>query len=333
MRHTEKSELTDRSGRPVTYLRLSVTDRCDLRCSYCMPVSTHFVPRDGLLSLEEHLQLVHVFVGMGVRKVRLTGGEPLVRRGLASLVKAITMLPAAPDVVLTTNGTQLAKHADELKAAGLSRINISLDSLDAATFRRITHTGDVRSVLDGLFAAKWAGFERIKLNVVAMRGVNEHELVSLVAFATRHAFNISFIEEMPFGDAARDRSRTFMSSDEVREQIGAAFPLVPTTETTGGPARYYRVPGTETRVGFISPHSHTFCDSCNRVRVSATGDLYTCLASNHTAPLLPLLRSASYNPQQVEAAIRSALGAKPAGHNFGKTVTAHPVRFMSRTGG
>lgn len=333
MSSSDHAALTDRSGRSISYLRLSVTDRCDFRCSYCMPVSARFMPREQLMTLEENLELVRVFVGMGVRKVRLTGGEPLVRKGLTSLVRDIAALPQAPDVVLTTNGSQLGSHAQDLKAAGLSRINVSLDSLDSGNFRRITHSGRLEQVLDGLFAAKWAGFERIKLNVVAMRGVNDHEIVPLVEFAVRHGFNISFVEEMPFGDGARDRQHSFMSSAEVRSNIEAAFPVVPTTETTGGPARYYRVPGTETRVGFISPHSHNFCDTCNRLRVAANGELYTCLASNSTVPLLPLLRAASVDPTHVRDAILRAIGNKPSGHDFASQHAYQTVRFMSRTGG
>lgn len=333
MIRSDETALTDSSGRAISYLRLSVTDRCDFRCSYCMPVSARFMPREQLMTLEENLELVRVFVGMGVRKVRLTGGEPLVRRGLPSLVSNIAGLPEAPDVVLTTNGSQLDKHAQELKAAGLSRINVSLDSLDGDNFRRITHSGKLEQVLDGIFAAKWAGFERIKLNVVAMRGVNDHEIVPLVEFAIRHGFNISFVEEMPFGDSDRNRQYSFMSSAEVRQCVGDAFALVPTTETTGGPARYYRVTGTETRVGFISPHSHNFCDTCNRLRVAATGDLYTCLASNGTVSLLPLLRASSFDPAQVREAILRAIANKPTGHDFANKPAYQAVRFMSRTGG
>jgi GTP 3',8-cyclase len=333
MHQIDEAPLTDRSGRSISYLRLSVTDRCDFRCSYCMPVSARFMPREQLMTLEENLELVRVFVGMGVRKVRLTGGEPLVRKGLTSLVRNIASLPESPDVVLTTNGSQLARHAADLKAAGLARINLSLDSLDRDNFRRITHHGKLDQVLDGLFAAKRAGFERIKLNVVPMRGVNDHEVVPLVEFAIRHGFNISFVEEMPFGDAARNRQRSFTSSDAVRQTIEEAFTLVPTTETTGGPARYYRIPETETRVGFISPHSHNFCDTCNRLRVAANGELYTCLASNSTEPLLPLLRASADNGALVREAILRAIGAKPAGHDFSNNHAYQAVRFMSRTGG
>ena len=333
MHRTDMNLLKDRSGRSISYLRLSVTDRCDFRCSYCMPVQARFLPREQVMTLEENLELVRVFTEMGVRKVRLTGGEPLVRKDLSWLVREIKALPQAPDVVMTTNGSQLARQVDGLVAAGLSRINVSLDSLDAANFKRITHNGRLEQVLDGLQAAKWAGLEGIKLNVVAMRGVNDHELVPLVEFAIEHGFNISFIEEMPFGDSDRNRAAAFMSSAEVRCVVEAAFPLVPTLESTGGPARYHRIPGTETRVGFISPHSHNFCDTCNRLRVAATGELYTCLGSHGTVQLLPVLRAPSYAPDALREAIIEAIGRKPARHEFSGATGYQALRFMSRTGG
>jgi len=285
------------------------------------------------MTLEENLELVRVFADLGVRKVRLTGGEPLVRKNLSWLIRGIKALPQAPDVVLTTNGSQLEKQIAGLVDAGLSRINVSLDSLDSENFRRITHSGRLEQVLGGLFAAKWAGLEGIKLNVVAMRGTNDHELVPLVEFAIEHGFNISFIEEMPFGDAGRNRAHSVMTSSEVKRLVETAFPLVPTMETTGGPARYHRIPGTETRVGFISPHSHNFCDTCNRLRVAATGELYTCLGSNGTVPLLALLRSPGYTPEALKESILDAISRKPLRHDFASAGTYQTLRFMSRTGG
>lgn len=327
------SILTDRRGRSISYLRLSVTDRCDFRCSYCMPVDARFAAREEVMTLEENLRVVQAFVDLGVRKVRITGGEPLVRRDLAKLVRAIASLPERVEVTMTTNGSQLANHAESLRAAGLARINVSLDTLDPARFRAITHHGDVARVLEGLDAAKAAGFDRIKLNVVAMRGVNDGDILSLVDYAMRQGFNISFIEEMPFGDAKRARQLSFMSSDEVRQRIESAHALVPTVETTGGPARYYRIPGSETRVGFISPYTHNFCDSYNRVRVAATGELYPCLGNEGALPLLELLRAAPYRPQAIRDAIARAMAYKPDGHRFGEDHQIHPLRFMSRTGG
>jgi cyclic pyranopterin phosphate synthase len=327
------ASLTDRRGRTISYLRLSVTDRCDFHCSYCMPADARFAAREEVMTLEENLRLVQAFVDLGVRKVRITGGEPLVRRDLAKLVRAIAGMPERIEVTMTTNGSQLARHAAALRDAGLSRINVSLDTLDAARFRAITRHGDVAQVLAGLDAAKAAGFERIKLNVVAMRGVNDGDLLPLVDYAMRHGFNISFIEEMPFGDASRNRQTCFMSSDEVRRHIETVHALAPTVETTGGPARYYRIPGSETRVGFISPHTHNFCDSCNRVRVAATGELYPCLGNAGATPLLGLLRDDPYQPDMLKSAIAQAMAYKPDGHRFGEEAQAQPLRFMSRTGG
>lgn len=333
MAHSGSPFLQDRSGRTITYLRLSVTDRCDFRCNYCMPVTARFAPRDALLTLEEHLQLVRSFAALGVRKVRLTGGEPLMRRGVVSLVESIAALPEKLDVTMTTNGSQLARHSHDLKLAGLSRLNVSLDSLRADRFKAITHHGDLGQVLRGIDTAQAAGFDRIKLNVVAMRGVNDDEIIDLVEFAMRSGLNISFIEEMPFGDSNRLRAQSFMSSDDVRKRIEEKYDMVPTVETTGGPARYYRLPGTETRVGLISPHSHNFCDTCNRVRVTATGDLYTCLGNEGRTALLPLLRSRASDAVELKEAIVRAMMFKPDGHRFGKDFSYAPLRFMSRTGG
>jgi GTP 3',8-cyclase len=325
--------LQDRSGRTISYLRLSVTDRCDFRCNYCMPVTARFAAREALLTLEEHLRLVRSFTALGVRKVRLTGGEPLMRRGVVSLVESIAGLPENLDVTMTTNGSQLARHARDLQVAGLSRLNISLDSLRADRFKAITHHGDLDQVLRGIETAQDAGFDRIKLNVVAMRGVNDDEIIDLVEYAMRSGLNISFIEEMPFGDSNRLRAQSFMSSDEVRRRISEKYDMVPTVETTGGPARYYRLPGSETRVGLISPHSHNFCDTCNRVRVTATGDLYTCLGNEGKTALLPLVRNQAVDEDVVREAIMRALMNKPDGHRFGGDFSYAPLRFMSRTGG
>lgn len=324
--------LTDVMGRRITYLRLSLTDRCDYRCNYCMGDKVRFLPRSEIMSMEECLTVARAFVDMGVSKVRLTGGEPLVRKGVAGLVAAIASLPAHPDVVMTTNGSQLAHHALALKVAGLSRINLSLDSLQARTFECITRVGRLDQVLAGLNAAQAAGFERIKLNTVVMRGVNDHEVADLVDFSVNRNLNISFIEEMPLGDVGRDRQLDFVSGDEVKASLEARFSLVPTTETTGGPARYYRVAGTGTRVGFITPRSHNFCDSCNRVRVGANGRLYPCLGEESGVDLLSAMRRT--NATELTNAIRQGLQCKPPSHRFGEaTTTTRIVRFMSATGG
>ncbi len=266
--------LIDRFGRRITYLRLSVTDRCDLRCLYCMGPEVQFLDRREILSLEELREVIRAFVALGVSKVRLTGGEPLVRPNLLWLIRQATPLPGIQELVLTTNGTQLANLAGEIREAGVRRINISLDTLRPERFARITGKDRLPQVLAGIEAALAAGFERIKLNAVILRDRNHDEVVDLVDFAVARGINISFIEEMPIGLVGdHDRAEAFYSSDQIHADLVQSFSLLPTTEATGGPARYFRIPGTETRVGFISPHSHNFCGDCNRVRVTAAGRL------------------------------------------------------------
>ena len=337
--------LVDHYGRRIRYLRLSVTDRCDFRCSYCMAEDMTFLPRADILSLEECLRVVRAFVALGVDKVRLTGGEPLVRRDILWLMTRISALPGVRELVLTTNGSQLGAMAQQIRDAGVRRINISIDSLHPERFRAITRTGSLDKVLAGIDAALAAGFERIKLNTVMLRGVNDDEFEDLVDFAIGRGIDISFIEEMPLGDTDHARIDTFMTQDEVLPRLQARFGLTATGEDSGGPARYWRVPGHDTRVGFISPHSHNFCDSCNRVRVTATGELYPCLGQNDMLPLLPVLRSDRAPAGQDSAAggeadaplleaIRQSMGIKPHGHDFDmRKPTPAVVRFMSLTGG
>jgi len=326
--------LVDHYGRAIRYLRLSVTDRCDFRCTYCMAEDMTFLPRKDVLSLEECLRVVRAFVTLGVDKVRLTGGEPLVRKNIVWLMEQVTALPGVRELVLTTNGSQLAKMAQEIRAAGVRRINISIDTLNAERFRAITRTGDLAKVLAGIDAALAAGFARIKLNTVMLRGVNDDEFEALVAFAIGRGIDISFIEEMPLGDTDHVRADTFMSQDEVLPRLQARFGLVASDADSGGPARYWQVPGSATQVGFISPHSHNFCDRCNRVRVTATGDLFPCLGQNDMLPLLPLLRDPASGDDALQAAIRHSMGIKPLGHDFDvQRPTPKVVRFMSVTGG
>jgi cyclic pyranopterin phosphate synthase len=328
------SPLVDKFGRTVNYIRLSVTDRCDFRCTYCMAEEMTFLPRAQVLSLEECLRLARVFVGLGVTKIRITGGEPLVRKNVLWLFQQLGRLPGLKELVLTTNGSQLERFARPLVEAGVRRVNVSLDSLDPDKFRRITRVGDLGKVLRGIAAAKAAGFAGIKLNTVMIRGVNEDEFCDLVQFAVDQELDIAFIEEMPLGDVGHARIDTYYSSDDALALLGSRFELVASTETTGGPARYWRIPGTRTKVGFISPHSHNFCAACNRVRVTCTGELFPCLGQNDSANLLPLLRAYPDDDQPVRQAIIDAMGIKPRGHDF-NLFQAKPkvIRFMSVTGG
>jgi cyclic pyranopterin phosphate synthase len=329
------SDLIDHYGRRIRYLRLSVTDRCDFRCTYCMAEEMSFLPRADILSLEECLRVVRAFVSLGVDKVRLTGGEPLVRRDILWLMERVAALPGVRELVLTTNGSQLDKMAQQVRATGVRRINISIDSLHAERFRAITRTGNLDKVLAGIDAAIEAGFERIKLNTVMLRGVNDDEFESLVDFALERGIDISFIEEMPLGDTDHARIDTFMTQDEVLPRLQKRFQLIASDEDSGGPARYWRIAGRSTRVGFISPHSHNFCDSCNRVRVTATGDLYPCLGQEDMLPLLPVLRGPGDGSDvELQAAIRRSMGIKPQGHDFDiRRPSPAVVRFMSVTGG
>ena len=324
--------LLDKYGRRISYVRLSITDRCDFRCTYCMAEEMTFLPRHEVMSLEECLRVAQVFVGLGVNKLRITGGEPLVRKNALWLIERLGALPGLDNLVLTTNGSQLERFAAPLKAAGVKRINISLDTLQADRFKAITRIGDLDQVLRGIEAANTAGFRRTKLNTVMMRGTNDDEFVDLVRFAIANALDISFIEEMPLGEI-QGRNRSYISSEETREQLAKHFELVPSTENSGGPARYWRIPGSESRIGFISPHSHNFCDTCNRVRITAKGELYPCLGQNDASHLLPVLR-ASADDAALRQAIVDSMGIKPYGHDFTQQMDApQVVRFMSMTGG
>jgi cyclic pyranopterin phosphate synthase len=325
--------LVDKYGRRISYLRMSITDRCDFRCTYCMAEEMTFLPRHEVMSLEECLQVASVFVGLGVSKLRITGGEPLVRKDALWLIERLGDLPGLDNLVMTSNGSQLDRFAPALKAAGVRRINISLDTLRADRFRAITRIGDLAKVLAGIAAARAAGFARTKLNTVMMRGINDDEFADLVQFALDSELDISFIEEMPLGEIL-GRSNTYISSEETRERLAARFRLVPSAESSGGPARYWRIPGVETRIGFISPHSHNFCDTCNRVRITARGELYPCLGQNDAVHLLPILRQYPGEEAPLRQAIMDSMGIKPWGHDFTQQMEApQVVRFMSMTGG
>jgi cyclic pyranopterin phosphate synthase len=326
--------LMDDFGRRVSYVRISITDRCDFRCVYCMSEKMTFLPRAQILTLEEIIQLGRAFTELGVDKIRITGGEPLVRHNVLWLVQQLGRLPNLRELVLTTNGSQLAKLAQPLREAGVRRINISLDSLRAQRFTELTRVGDLQQVLQGIDAALAAGFERVKLNSVILRNRNHDEVTDLLRFAIDKGVDISYIEEMPLGFIGdHDRAAVYYSSDAVLQDLQRTFTLIPTTETTGGPARYYRVKHSNTRVGLISPHSHNFCSSCNRVRVTAQGRLLLCLGQEHSVDLRAILRAYPNDLERLKTAIQQSMAIKPKGHDF--NLQAQPVilRHMSVTGG
>ncbi len=327
-------KLIDRFGRTVNYVRISVTDRCDFRCVYCMDEEMKFLPRAQLLTLEELATIGRAFIELGVDKVRITGGEPLIRKNVIKLFQDIGQLPGLRELVITTNGSQLPKLAQQLKDAGVKRINISLDSLNAEKFKRITRTGKLEDVLAGLQAAMDVGFERIKLNTVILKNRNDDEIIDLVQFAIDRNIDISFIEEMPLGIIGdHDRAEVYYSSDQIRTDIEKSMTLIPTTESTGGPAKYYKIPNTETRVGFISPHSHNFCDQCNRVRLTCEGKLLLCLGQEHSVDLRRVVRGNPGDMDRLKQAIRDSMTIKPKGHDFNLEAKPIILRHMSVTGG
>ena len=329
---TEK--LIDNFGRHVNYVRISVTDRCDFRCVYCMSEDMTFVPRAKILTLEELAQISTAFVELGVEKIRITGGEPLVRRNVVKLLGDIARLDGLRELTITTNGSQLPALANKIRAAGVRRLNISLDSLDSELFRRLTRTGKLDTVMQGIEAARSAGFDKIKINAVILKNRNHHEVVPLVAFASERGMDISFIEEMPLGAIEdHDRAEAYYSSDEIRNALEEHYTLIPTSETTGGPSRYFDIAETGTKIGFISPHSHNFCDTCNRVRLTAEGRLLLCLGQEHSVDLRHVVRSFPGDRERLKNAIRQSMSIKPQGHNFDLTEKPIIFRHMSATGG
>ncbi|MFL1461399.1 GTP 3',8-cyclase MoaA [Roseococcus sp. DSY-14] len=328
--------MIDPFGRSVTYLRVSVTDRCDLRCVYCMAEDMTFLPKSEVLSLEELDRLCGAFIALGVRKLRLTGGEPLVRRGVMSLVESLgaRIGHGLDELTLTTNGTQLAKHAEGLAKAGVRRINVSLDTLDAARFTAATRWGDIAKVLDGIYAAKAAGLH-VKINAVALKGVNEDEFDRMLEWAGGHGFDLCLIETMPLGEVSEDRTDQFLSLGEVKRRLDRRWTLAPTSFTTGGPARYFDVAETGARLGLITPLTHNFCESCNRVRLTCTGTLYMCLGQDDAADLRAPLRDPTLGEAGLQDAIRAAIARKPKGHDFVIERARDPAvrRHMSVTGG
>ena len=312
--------MIDPFGRAITYLRVSVTDRCDLRCVYCMAEEMTFLPKAQLLTLEELDRLCAVFIGLGVRKIRITGGEPLVRRDVMTLFARLGARIGVPngmgldELTVTTNGSRLAHHAEALYAAGVRRVNVSLDTLSAERFTAITRRGRIAQTLDGIFAAQAAGLA-VKINTVALRGVNEDEFDGLVAWCGEHGFDLCLIETMPMGDIDGDRTDQYLPLSMVRSRLKRRWTLEPTGYRTGGPARYYEVAETGGRIGFITPMTHNFCESCNRVRLTCTGTLFMCLGQEDAADLRGVLRAGA-SDSELEAAVREAIARKPRGHDF-----------------
>lgn len=330
----DNETLADTFGRHISYVRFSVTDRCDLRCVYCMAEDMEFLPRKQILTLEEFARLGRLFTSLGVTKIRITGGEPLGRCNVMTLIEELGRTEGLRDLTLTTNGTRLGRFAGPLRDAGVHRVNISLDSLRPDRFRRITRVGDLAKVLDGIEAARSQGFRRLKINSVVLKNRNHDEVADLARFALERDMDISFIEEMPVGTIGdHDRAEAYYSSDAILNELSGPFDLVPCAETTGGPSRYYRVKGYDGRVGFISPHSHNFCEHCNRVRVTSEGRLLLCLGQEHSVDLRRALRAHPDDDEKVRDAIRGAMRIKPRGHEFVLGERPYILRHMNATGG
>lgn len=324
--------LTDSFGRRIEYLRLSVTDKCNLRCFYCLPRHARgFAPRRDWLSFDEIERVIAVFGRLGVHRVRITGGEPLLRRDLPVLVRRLHRLPDLDDISLSTNAMLLARDAAALRHAGVARINVSLDTLRPERIARIAGGGELADVLAGLEAARAAGLHPIKINMLALRGVNDDEFEDMLEFCLARGFTLRFIETMPMGEAGREASRHYLDLQEVQERLARKYHLIPTLVPGGGPARYFQVKGSELRIGFITPISRHFCASCNRVRLAVDGTLYLCLGQEHKLELRPLLR-AGIGDTDLKAALVAAIQRKPERHEFGKK-PGQIVRFMSVTGG
>jgi cyclic pyranopterin phosphate synthase len=329
----DSTPLVDSFGRRITYVRLSVTDRCDLRCRYCMAENMRFLPKSDILTLEELVELADILIARGVTRIRLTGGEPLVRRGIADLVGRLgeRIGRGLDELTLTTNGTQLARHAMQLRDAGIRRVNVSLDSRREERFRHITRGGNVGQVMAGIDAAAAAGLE-IKINMVALKGLNEDEIGEMLEWCAVRGFDLTLIETMPLGDVEEDRTRHYLPLDAVRRQLEERFNLIPTLARTGGPARYFEIGGTPIRLGLITPLTGNFCDGCNRIRVAATGTVYGCLGHDQRVELRDLLRFGGR--AAVDEALDRLLEGKPRGHDFRIDAPRPAVaRHMSVTGG
>jgi GTP 3',8-cyclase len=325
--------MIDGFGRRITYVRMSVTDRCDLRCRYCMAEKMTFLPRKDVLSLEEMVELADIFIARGVKRIRLTGGEPLVRKGVEHLVGELgkRIGNGLGELTMTTNGTQLARHTQMLFDAGMRRINVSLDSRDPDLFRHITRRGELGQVLAGIEAAAAAGL-KIKINMVALRGLNEGEIAPMLGWCGTRGFDLTLIETMPLGEVEEDRTEHYLPLSEVRERLEREFRLIPSLARTSGPARYYEVEGLGVRLGMITPLTHNFCDGCNRIRVAATGTVFGCLGHDQKVELRELLRGGGAD--SVNEALERLLAGKPKGHQFRIEAPEPAVaRHMNVTGG
>lgn len=337
------TELVDSFGRKIDYARISVTDRCDFRCVYCMAEEMTFLPRHSILSLEELYTVAQALVSSGIKKIRITGGEPLVRKNILWLIEKIASLDGLEELSMTSNGSQLTKMSTDLRSAGLSRLNISLDSLQSEKFKAITRTGDLNVVLEGIDAAISAGFKNTKLNSVVLKNRNDDEIVELLNYAITKKLDISYIEEMPLGEIVEhNRALTFCSSEEIKQKLGMHYQLKSLEHKTNGPSRYFSVASKTgelipSKVGFISPHSNNFCSECNRIRLTVEGRLLFCLGNEHSIDLRELLRKTDLKESDKAAAVAQALRdnlhLKPEKHHFDLNSEPDIVRFMNMTGG
>lgn len=332
-RVSSRAPMIDSFGRRITYVRISVTDRCDLRCRYCMAEEMSFLPKKDVLTLEEIVDLADIFIARGVNRIRLTGGEPLVRKGIEILVEELgrRVGRGLDDLTLSTNGTQLARHARMLFDSGIRRVNVSLDSRDPGLFRHITRLGDLDQVLGGIRAAAEAGL-KIKINMVALKGLNDHEIAPMLRWCAGQGHDLTLIETMPVGEVEEDRTAHYLPLSEIRARLNEEFRLIPSVARTGGPARYYEVDGLGIRLGFITPLTQNFCEGCNRIRVAATGTVFGCLGHDQKVELRDLLRSGDL--RAVDEALERLLAGKPRGHQF-QIEAARPAveRHMNVTGG
>ena len=325
------TRLTDPFGRSVEYIRLSVTDRCDLRCFYCLPGDYRdFSEPEEWLSFAEIERLIGAFVASGVRRVRITGGEPLVRKNLPELAGNLARIPGLLDLSLSTNAVGMGRQAEKLKSAGISRINVSLDTLRADRFKDITR-GNLDKVIDGLMTAKRAGFSPIKINMVILKGINDDEVEDMIEFCIEHDFTLRFIETMPMGDTGRNAVSHYLSLQDVKNRLDEHYELIPGVMPGGGPARYLQVAGSQLRIGFITPISQHFCETCNRVRLAADGTLYLCLGQEHKFEFRPLMRAGISDAELLDA-VQHAITLKPERHEFNDK-PQQIVRFMAKTGG